>query len=288
MDIVPQLIANSLIAGSIYALLTLGFNLTYSTAKFIDMGFGVLVAAGGYSVYYFSKLLGWPLWLGIFLGILIAGLVSFLAYRLIYKPLRARKASGAVMLIASLGVLTALQALIAILFTSQFQTLSGLLDGNRIFEVFGGSFTAVQLVTFFVMTSLFGAAALLQKRTVFGKALTAVSDDEEVAKIVGINTDRIVGQTFFLSGAVGGIGGMLIGFDTGIEPTMGLFWLLTAVVAAIVGGIGNIYGGIAGAFLLAFVENFGIWKLAGEWKSAIAFGVLIVFLLWRPRGLFPR
>ena len=93
---------------------------------------------------------------------------------------------------------------------------------------------------------------------------------------------------FFLSGAIGGLAGILIGFDTGIEPIMGLPWLLAAVVAAIIGGIGNIYGGIAGAFLLAFAENFGIWKIAGEWKSAIAFAVLLVFLVWKPRGLFPR
>ncbi|KKW10151.1 MAG: Branched-chain amino acid ABC transporter permease [Parcubacteria group bacterium GW2011_GWA2_49_9] len=254
MDIVPQLITNSLIAGSIYAILTLGFNLTYGTAKFIDMGYGVLAVIGGYSVFYFSKLLGLPLWLGALLGITISGLVSYLAYTFIYKPLRARKSSGAVLLIASLGVLTALQAVIAILFTSQFQTLSSLLSGNRIFELFGGTFTAVQLSIFGIGVVLFTVLAFLLKYTLFGKAVTAISDDEEVSKIVGINTDRIVGCIFFISG----------------------------------GGIGNIYGGIAGAFLLAFAENFGIWKIAGEWKGAITFGLLIMFLLWRPQGIFKR
>ena len=288
MDIVPQLIANSLIAGSIYALLTLGFNLTYSTAKFIDMGFGVLTAVGGYSVFYISKTLGLPLWLGVLAGVALSGLVSFLAYGFIYKPLRARKASGAVLLIASLGVLTALQACIAILFTSQFQTLSGLLSGNRVFEILGGTFTAVQLSIFCIGAVLFALLAAVLKYTLFGKAVIAISDDEEVSKIVGINTARIMGQVFFISGAIGGLAGILIGFDTGIEPIMGLSWLLAAVVAAIVGGIGNIYGGVAGAFLLAFAENFGIWKIAGEWKAAIAFGVLLVFLVWKPRGLFPR
>jgi len=288
MDIIPQLIANSLIVGSIYAILTLGFNLTYATAKFIDMGFGVLVAIGGYTVFYISKTLGAPLWLGVIIGITVSGLVSFLAYRIIYKPLRARKASSAVLLIASLGVMTALQAIIAILFTSQFQTLSGLLAGNRIFEVFGGTFTAIHLSIFIIAAFLFASLALLLKYTLFGKAVTAISDDEEVARIVGIDTNRVMGKIFFLSGAIGGIAGILVGFDTGIEPIMGLSWLLAAVVAAIVGGIGNLYGGVAGAFLLAFVENFGIWKISGEWKSAIAFGLLIIFLLWRPQGIFKR
>ena len=136
--------------------------------------------------------------------------------------------------------------------------------------------------------ALFALLVFLVKKTLFGKALTAISDDEEVAKIVGINTDRIMGRVFFFSGAIGGVAGILIGLDTGIEPIMGLPWLLAAVIAAIVGGIGNIYGGIAGAFLLAFAENFGIWKISGEWKNAIAFGLLIIFLLWRPKGLFPK
>ncbi len=288
MEILPQLVVNSLIAGSIYAILTLGFNLTYASAKFIDMGFGVMTAIGGYAVFYFSKTLGFPLYLGIPAGIILSGLVSFLAYAFIYKPLRARKSSSAVLLIASLGALTALQAVIAILFTSQFQTLSGLLSGNRVFELFGGAFTAVQLSIFCVGAVLFAALAFFLKKTFFGKAVVAISDDEEVSKIVGINTDRVMGRLFFLSGAIGGLAGILIGFDTGIEPIMGLPWLLAAVVAAIIGGIGNIYGGIAGAFLLAFAENFGIWKIAGEWKSAIAFAVLLVFLVWKPRGLFPR
>lgn len=288
MDIVPQLIANSLIAGSIYAILTLGFNLTYASAKFIDMGFGVFTAVGGYSVFYLSKTLGLPLPVGILAGIALSGLVSFLAYTFIYRPLRERKSSGAVLLIASLGVLTALQAGIAMLFTSQFQTLSGLLSGNRVFELLGGTFTAVQLAIFCVVIVLLALLAVLLKYTLFGKAIVAISDDEEVARIVGINTDRVMGRLFFMSGAIGGLAGILIGFDTGIEPIMGLPWLLAAVVAAIVGGIGNFYGGVAGAFLLAFAENFGIWKIAGEWKAAIAFALLIIFLVWRPKGLFPR
>ena len=288
MEIIPQLIANSLIAGSIYAILTFGFNLTYATAKFIDMGFGVLTAIGGYSVFFVSKMLGAPLWLGAFAGILLSGFVSFLAYTFFYKLLRARKASSAVLLIASLGVLTALQAMIAIFFTSQFQTLSGLLPANPVFEFGGASFTAVQLALFAVAVLLFAALAILLKYTLFGKAVTAISDDEEVAQIVGIHTSRIMGQVFFLSGVIGGVAGILIGLDTGIEPIMGLSWLLAAVIAAIVGGIGNIHAGIAGAYLLAFAENFGIWKISGEWKSAIAFAVLLIFLVWRPRGLFPR
>ncbi|MCX6715691.1 MAG: branched-chain amino acid ABC transporter permease, partial [Candidatus Taylorbacteria bacterium] len=124
--------------------------------------------------------------------------------------------------------------------------------------------------------------------TMFGKAVKAVGDDEEVAKIVGINTPRIIGWVFGIGSAIAGLAGILVGFDTGIEPTMGLSLLLKGVIASIIGGIGNVYGGVLGAFLLGFIENFGIWKISGEWKDAIAFAVLILFLLFRPQGILRR
>ena len=288
MEIVPQLIANSLIAGSIYAILTLGFNLIFSTAKFIDMGYGVLTAVGGYAVFFLVRSLGLPLPIAIPCAMGISALVSFGLYRSIYAPLRAKKASNTTLLIASLGVLTFIQALIAILFSSQFQTLSGFIGEGRTFEVFGGTMTSVQITAFVITAVLFLLLAVLLRKTLFGKAITAISDDEEVARMVGINTDKMVGIVFLIAGAIGGLGGIVVGFDTGIEPIMGLSLLLSAVIAAIIGGIGNLYGGFVGAFLLAFVENFGIWQIAGEWKNAIAFGLLIIFLIWRPKGLFPR
>jgi branched-chain amino acid transport system permease protein len=109
-----------------------------------------------------------------------------------------------------------------------------------------------------------------------------------VAKIVGINTKKVIGWVFVIGSAIAGLAGILIGFDTGIEPTMGMSLLLKGVIASIIGGIGNVYGGVLGAFFLGFIENFGIWKISGEWKDAIAFGVLIIFLLFRPQGILRK
>jgi branched-chain amino acid transport system permease protein len=97
-----------------------------------------------------------------------------------------------------------------------------------------------------------------------------------------------VAGVFFLGSAIAGLAGILVGFDTGIEPTMGLSLLLKGVIAAIIGGVGNVYGGVLGAFLLGFVENFGIWKISGEWKDAIAFAALLLFLLFKPSGLLKK
>ena len=87
---------------------------------------------------------------------------------------------------------------------------------------------------------------------------------------------------------IAGVSGIAIGFDTGIEPTMGMNLLLKGVIASIIGGVGNVYGGVLGAFFLGFVENFGIWKISGEWKDTIAFGVLILFLIFKPGGIMGK
>lgn len=286
MGILPQLVLNSIIAGAIYTVVALGFNLIYSTVKFFDLSYGVMTAVGGYTVFALYKMWGLPLAVAVVVGVIVAGLLGVIVDRLVYRQLRARKASSMVMLVASLGVFTALQAIIAILFSSQFQTLAA--NSGRVFEVFGGVITQTQSLILLTGIVIMIALSLFLQRTRFGRAVRAVGDDEEVSKIVGINTDRIISTVFFIAAAIGGLSGILVGFDTGIEPTMGLSLLLKGVIAAIIGGIGNVYGGVAGAFLLGVVENFGIWKISGEWKDAIAFAVLILFLLFRPQGIFRK
>jgi branched-subunit amino acid ABC-type transport system permease component len=288
MSILPQLILNSIIAGAIYAMIALGFNLIYGTSKFFDLGYGALTAVGGYVVYYLYKTLGFDLYLSVIIGMLVAGMIGMIIYKLVYAPLKKRKSSGMVMLVASLGVLTALQAIVAILFTSQFQTLSRNSGTESVINIFGGVITGTQLIILILGLVIMIAIGLLFRFTLFGKAIKAIGDDEEVSKIVGINTEKIVTMVFFIGSAIGGLAGILIGFDTGIEPTMGLSLLLKGVIACIIGGIGNVYGGVLGAFLLAFIENFGIWHISGEWKDAIAFVVLIIFLLFRPQGILKR
>jgi len=288
MDILPQLIVNSIIAGAIYSMIALGFNLIYGTVKFFDISYGALTAVGSYAVFFFYKKLGLDLYLSVMIGVLITSLVGYIIYRFVYAPLRERKSSGIVMLVGSLGVFTAVQAIIAILFSSQFQTLSINTGSSKTFNIFGGIITDVQLITLIIVVVIMLAIALILNKSLFGKAVKAVGDDEEVAKIVGIDTSKIIGWVFVIGSAIAGLAGILIGFDTGIEPTMGMSLLLKGVIASIIGGIGNVYGGVLGAFLLGFIENFGIWQISGEWKDAISFGVLIIFLLFRPQGILKK
>lgn len=285
MAIVIQLLLNSIIAASIYALVALGFNLIYGTARFFNLAHGSMVVIGAYAVFFFSKQLGIPYPIGIAMAILIAGFAGVALDWCIYRQLRVKKASKLILLVASLGILTAIQALLAMAFTSQFQTLTPVGWEVQVFTLFGGSITFVQLSALACAFIVYIGLWLLLYRTPFGKAVRAISDDCEVAQIVGIDTEKILSWVFFLGSSVAGLAGVLSGLDTGIQPSMGLYMLLGGAIACIIGGIGNITGGLIGALILGLAENFGIWKLSGEWKGAISFALLIIFLLWRPQGV---
>lgn len=288
MSVIPQLIANSIIAAGTYALIALGFNLIYATTKFFNLAHGVMATVGGYVVFFLIQTFtGINIILAAVLGILFAGLLGYLVDTIVYRELRKRKASNMVLLVASLGVFTVIQAVVAMIFTSQFQTLSGAISEN-VYSFWGASVTGTQLTIIGSAVVIMAALALLLKKTIFGKAVRAVSDDEEVSKIVGINTEHIIGWVFFIGSAIAGLTGILVGLDTGLEPTMGLRLLLKGVIAAIVGGIGSIYGAVLGALLLGLAENFGIWNISSEWKDAIAFVLLILFLIFRPQGIIKK
>lgn len=301
-SIVPQLIANSLIAGSIYALVALGFNFIYGTTKFFNLTHGVIAAIGGYVVYFLTKKLGvispdaeqffnsgtFGIVTTTILAVAFSALVGWLLNRFLFKKLRGRKASQMVFLVASLGAFTCLQAFLAILFTSQFQTLSTGVGDIVTYNIFGGIITQVQLIIFVSVIIIMIALGIFLKKSLFGKSVEAISDNEQVAKIVGIDTEKVISRVFVIGSAIAGLVGVYVGYDTGLEPTMGMNLLLKGVIASIIGGIGNVYGGVLGGFLLGFVENFGIWKISGEWKDAIAFVLLIVFLLVRPQGILKK
>ncbi|OGG79983.1 hypothetical protein A3A39_01205 [Candidatus Kaiserbacteria bacterium RIFCSPLOWO2_01_FULL_54_13] len=288
MDIAAQLILNAIIAGAIYSLLALGFNLLYSTARFFDLGYGAMSVAGAYVAYTFYNLLDLSVPIAVLAGVLAAGTLGFVVEKLVYRPLRARKATHTVLLIASLGVLIVIQAVISIIFSSQFKILSKDVNLEPVFNVFGGAITQTQVIILVAALLIMVALALTLKYTLFGKAVNAIADDEEVARVVGVNSERVIGVVFFVGSAIGGAAGIATAFDSGIYPTIGLPLLLNGVIAFIVGGVGNVYGAVLGAFALAITENAAAWFLPGEWKFAIAFLVLIIFLIFRPQGILPK
>ncbi len=285
LDIFAQIIVSSIIAGSIYALIALGFNLVYWVTKFFNIAHGVYAVIAAYAVYYMYTMSGMNLYLSIAAGVLLAGITGLLSDKFIFQKLRRKNASGLTMFVASLGLFTILQAVIAIIFKSHFRILTKSFTTGKSYQVLGAFVTEMHLIILITVFAMLAGLIFMRDRTKFGKALKAIGDDAEVSKVVGINTDRIISRVFFIGAASTGIGGILVGFDTGLMPTMGMPLFLKAATASVIGGVGNIYGGLLGAFLIGLSENIAVWMFSGEWKEAVSFVLLIAFLLFRQRSI---
>ena len=238
---------------------------------------GILVAGAPGSILYLS----WGM------GAMLAGAAGLTIYRGIYFYLRRQARSPMVMLVGSLGLLLSITAFISIIFSPDGRPLAE--PFGTVPWSFGGAFIKpFQVFIIGVVLAVFFALVLLLNRTSFGMAVRAIGDDEEVARIVGINTPVVIAIIFFLGAAISALGGILLGEDIGIRPQMGLLLLLKGWIASVVGGIGNIYGALLGGFVLGMVENYGVWYVPAQWKDAIAFVLLILFLSFWPKGLLPR
>ncbi len=301
---VQQLIINGIIAGSIYALIAIGFTVIYRTVKFFHLAHGVVYTAGAYFAYTFINSLNSltpqlsnsptpqlsnsiTLYsLSFFLSIILSAILGIAIDRLVYYPLRRQKASNLIFLLASFGVFIFIQNLIQLIYGAQILTIrtGPIKEGHHFL---GAVITDIQITILVVSIILMILLWLFIQRTKLGKAIRAVSDDPVAANVVGINPEKIILTSFAIGSALAGAAGILISLETNIEPTMGFSALLKGVIASIVGGIGSIPGAVLGGFFLGLAENLGIWKISAGWKDCIAFVILIIFLLIRPSGFLP-
>jgi len=279
-----QLLINSLIAGAVYALVASGFSLIYATSKFIHFAHGATVAFSAYILYFFFSMVGLNFWLSALLSIIFAALLGWLMNILIFKQLRKRKASGVILLIASFGLLILLESLILLLFSSNVKTI-GYIGAAKGLEFLGAIITPLQIFIVVISFILLGLLFFFMKKTKTGKAMRAVSDNKDVAEIVGISSERIYSWAFIIGSAIAGIAGILVGLEQNLTPMMGTSLMIGGFTGAIIGGIGSVPGAILGSFLLGIAENFGIWYLPSSYKDAIAFVLLFLFLLFKPRGI---
>ncbi|HUU41668.1 MAG TPA: branched-chain amino acid ABC transporter permease [Desulfatiglandales bacterium] len=279
-----QVLLNGIIAGIIYSLIALGFTIIYRTVKFFHFAHGVVYAAGAYLAYTFTISLGINLIISFFLAATVTGLGGVVIDRLVYKPLRKRKAPNLVFLIASFGIFIFIQNLLQLIYGAQILTIrtGPVKEGHHFL---GAVITDTQILILAVSISLCIGLWLFVKKTKLGKAMRAVADDPLAASVVGINPERIILAVFAIGSAMAGAAGILISLETNIEPTMGMNAILKGIIASIIGGIGSIPGAMFGGLFLGIAENLGIWKISAGWKDCIAFVILILFLLLRPGGI---
>lgn len=295
-----QHLINGLAAGTIYALVALGYTMVYGVLKLINFAHGDVMMVGVYMGYATAFALGRDMrssLLGVAVVFAVAmlgcALLGFFIERFAYRPLREKPRLTA--LITAIGISFAL--------SYGFQLDIGFLPGAapRAFPevivpvewlVIGDRDVVVwnwQVISFSIAVVLMVGLQYLVFRTRFGRAMRAVSWDHRVAALMGIPTDRVIALTFMLSSALAAGAGLLYAIkDTSVSPLMGLYVGLKAFVAAVIGGIGHVQGAVVGGLVLGLVEEFVVGYAASTWRDAVAFGFLILVLLVKPGGLFGR
>jgi len=287
LDLFLQLAATGLVVGSLYALCALGWGLIYGTTLHFHVAHGAVFTLAAYFAYAAQKFLGLPLAVAVVAAIAAAALSGLLIDLFIYQPLERRGAIRTTLFIASLGLLTLIENVLAIIFTPDplRMDVGWLADSIQLGPVF---LTRLHLVS--MATAILGFLALMAflKYSLWGQAIRAVSSSPEMARTVGIDLRRVHLLTYAVGSAISAPAGILVAMDVGVEPYRGTTFVLLASVAVIMGGIGSIPGALLGALFLALLENIGVWKIPSEWQSTISFGVFLIFIVVRPRGFFGR
>ncbi len=286
MSQILQQVVNGLALGSVYALIALGYTMVYGIIRLINFAHGDVFMLGAYYGYYAITALRIPFALAIPLSMGLGALTGVVIERLAYKPLR--QAPRIAALITAIGVSLLIQNLGLKLFESRPKPYPRIMR-TVVWDVGGVVFSNTQVVMLGVSLLLMVLISLFVYRTKTGKALRAVAFDRDAARLMGIDSDRIILVTFALGSALAAAGGMLVGFYYNrITPTMGSMYGLKAFVAAVVGGIGIVPGAMLGGLIMGIAEVFVVAFVSSTLKDAIAFAVLIVVLLVKPAGLLGK
>jgi branched-chain amino acid transport system permease protein len=265
----------------------LGFGLIYSTTRFFHFAHGAVYTWGAYFTYLFAVWLGLPLSVSILLSMLFTSILGIFIEVAIYRPLKRRKATGLVLLLASLGIFVVLQNIISLLFGDDTKTLrSGIVQEGL--DVFGARITPIQVTTISVSCLLFILSSFVLKYTKIGKTVRAVANDPELAQIAGIESQQVVVFTFAVGSALAAVAATLVSLDIDLTPMMGFNALLMGVVAVIIGGVGSFPGAALGGLFLGLSQHLGVWRIGSQWQDAIAFLILLGFLFLRPSGFWGK
>ncbi len=283
-DVFLQLLINGIIAGAIYALVASGFSLIYSINKFVHFAHGGVIALSAYFFFWLFSQLELNFYFSVLLTIVFSALLGYILNKIFFKPLRAKKSSSSVLLIASVAILILLESLPLLFFGADIKVIN-FIKNNQGIEFFGAIITPLQIAIILVSVILFFVLFVFMKKTKIGKAMRAVADNKDVAEIIGISSEKIYSWTFIIGSAIAGCAAILISLEQNLTPTMGTNLMIKGFTGAIIGGIANVPGAILGSFLLGIVENFGIWFIPSGYKGAIAFILLFIFLLFRPQGI---
>jgi branched-chain amino acid transport system permease protein len=290
MDTFLQQIINGLSLGAIYALIALGYTMVYGVLRLINFAHGDVYMLGAFAGFYLANAMNLdahPSVLGtiaVTIGSMaICALIGILIERLAYRPVRHH--SRLTSLITAIGVSLLLEYGGQVVFGAAPQFFPQMIRSET--YTFGGAqITNQSLLIILVAVAVMFVLQFIVHRTKIGKAMRATSYNLAVARLMGINTDRVIAFTFALGSAMAAVGGVMVALSIPrIDPLMGLMTGLKAFVAAVLGGIGNIPGAMIGGMLIGLMETWLGATSYSTYRDAVAFAVLILILLVRPAGI---
>ena len=284
-----QQIFNGIVLGSIYALLALGMAIIYGILGMINFAHGALITMGAFCFYAIFTQFQWPFFLTLILTIAFGGLLGYILELIGYRKLRGSPELA--LLITSLGIYIFVENLVKLIVTPQPYAFSipGFLDQIVNFYI---TFRVIDL--FIIATTIFIMVifTLFIKRNKIGIAMRGISENVDIARMVGINVDQVIIWTFVVASSIAALTGFMWGAKYGqIAYNMGFLPGVIAFVAIVMGGIGSITGSVIGGFLIGFIQTFVIGFLPPGWtiyRDAVVFTLLIIVLLIKPTGVMGR
>lgn len=282
LPVLAQLLANGLIAGGAYALVAVGIALLYSTTRFFNFMPGAVFTASAYAACFAAPVLG-PVG-SVACAAVTGAVLGWASDSLVFRSLRARRSTPLISMLASFGVLIAVQGALAIAFTNRTRVLVGFGDGTSSIRVLGAYVTPLQLATLAAALVLL-VAVLAALKSRWGLAIRAVSMSRVGASVVGIDAERVVSLATTASCALVGVAGVMVAAESGLEPSMGFAVVLKGMIAVVIGGMGSIVGAVLAGLSIGLVENAAAWWLGSMWRDPVVYTLLLAFLLLRPKGI---
>jgi neutral amino acid transport system permease protein len=278
-----QLFVNGVAVGSIIALAAVGLTLTYGILRLANFAHGDFMTLGAY-LTLLANTSGINIWISMLLGAIGTIAAMLISEKLIWSNMRSRRATSTTLIIISIGLALFLRNGIILIWGGSNKSYDIPTSPAR--EILGLRIPQNQLIVMFLAVATILALHYLLQNTKIGKAMRAVADNLDLARVSGIDVDRVVLWTWAIAGSLTALGGSMYGLITAVRPNMGWFLILPMFAATILGGIGNPYGAIAAALVIGVTQELSTPLLGSQYKQGVGLFIMILVLLIRPKGLF--
>ncbi len=275
-----EAVLNGILLGGLLALLSLGLNLVFGVIDVVWICYAEMIMIGMYAVWVLHVQYQWPLLAAMACGVALVALLGALLHRFIIRPVLSAEPIN--QLLVTGGVLFFLQAAATLAFGIEFRNLGVKLAPVALGEM---SFSMPRIIAFVVAVAGVAATWLFLSRTYIGTAIRAISQDREIMPLMGVNPDRVFTVTSALGGGLAGLGACLLVLQYDIHPAIGLSFGPITFLICVLGGLGNMLGGLVAAFIFAQFISVGGFFFAIEWGYVIAFVFFIAVMFWRPQGI---